>query len=252
MARPYVLSKNTGLNFTQLLSTIIIERLLDGITLILFLTFLFYKYGSNIFSEFVGKSELEIILFISIPILLLLVFIFLVLKTNFKNWLVSLLAKYNLKLSQAISKIFEALENGFTMRDYRNILKIIFHSVFTWLFAILVYYFGFLAFSFRALDFENAFVLQIIALVAITVSPTPGAIGLFHLVVISCLTNLFHIERNNAASYAIITYFSQYLVIVVIGLILIFRQGFKFNEILNSENINGSVDNNNLAKANIE
>jgi hypothetical protein len=56
------------------------------------------------------------------------------------------------------------------------------------------------------------------------VPSSPGYIGVFHAIAIESLVNVFDVNRNPAASYALVGHAMFYLTPIVIGAIFLWRQ----------------------------
>ncbi|MBL0332805.1 MAG: flippase-like domain-containing protein [Chlorobiota bacterium] len=231
--RPLLLSKKINRPFTQIAATVIVERLLDGIVLLVLITFLIYSAKDKLSVLFYGKNEIELLLIILIPLIVVLFFIWLIIKTKIGDLIVGKIYLINIKIGEFGKRILHDIRLGFKFDNGTKYVKIIFYSIIMWIFYGLVFYFGFYAFDFKNMYFSDMFVMLGATLIAVTIAPTPGGAGLFHYACISVLTKLYNIDNNIAVAFTLITHFIPYIFITVVGLILMIKEGVKFK--FNSE-----------------
>lgn len=216
-----VLSRQQNIPFTELLGTVIAERIFDMIVmlLIIIMVILFQldlvgafvdKYVfSPLFSNF-EHNLIPIFAFLAICAILVIA-VLLIWKRYRRKW-------KEFKLYQTMSKFMKGMADGIkTIRRTRNKGAFLIYTLLIWgLYAVMVY----LPFSaLRAtahLDFGDALTVMSIGSLGI-VAPVPGGIGTYHFIVKAILFELYGIDQAWATSYATITHASQTLMIIVLG-----------------------------------
>ena len=104
-----------------------------------------------------------------------------------------------------------------------------------WLGYAMTIYCGFRAFGLdRSHGLGLAATLPMLAVtaVAISIAPTPGAIGVYHAFCIAALTALFGIPEGRAAAFAIVTHAAPYLAVMATGAFFFFRENISLKDAL--------------------
>ena len=215
-----VLSKKEKIPFNSLFGTVISERLLDMLMLLLiiFLVIVFQLdlvggYVSNIFSPIfhnVAVNVWTIVLAAGSVIVIFVVSIWLLYKYRARIKRLSMYSKVRLFL--------EGMWDGI-----RTILKLkqkglfIFYTFLIWfLYAVMVYFPVKLLPETSSLTFVDALTLLGIGSLGI-VAPVPGGIGAYHFIIKSVLHELYGVSGVAAGSFAAITHAGQTLMNVIVG-----------------------------------
>jgi uncharacterized protein (TIRG00374 family) len=216
-----VLAKTEKIPADKLLGTVIIERFVDLLTLLIFMVILItarFEFFSgfirpqifeplgNILSPVFQTSPIIWIFLIVVPLLLL----FLIYKYR------SYLAKWPFlrKVKDILKGILSGLKTLYTMK--KN-LQFIFFSFLIWIFYWLMTYIAFFALASTAdLKLIDGLFILVIGGFAF-VAPVQGGIGAFHWIVSVGLT-LYGISKEEGLAFATIIHGSQLLWTVILGL----------------------------------
>jgi len=215
-----VLSKKEKIPFNSLFGTVISERLLDMLMLLLiiFLVIVFQLdlvggYVSNIFSPIfhnVTDNVWTIVIAAGSLIIIFVVSIWLLYKYRARIKRLSMYSKVRLFL--------EGMWDGI-----RTILKLkqkwlfIFYTFLIWfLYAVMVYFPVKLLPETSSLTFVDALTLLGIGSLGI-VAPVPGGIGAYHFIIKSVLQELYGVSGVAAGSFAAITHAGQTLMNIIVG-----------------------------------
>jgi hypothetical protein len=204
-----------GVPFNKLFGTLILERLIDLVILILLvLVAFFYKFSeiSTFFTEVLGPSSNNI--FYS-PILITLLIIIL---TITAIWL--LRNRLNkLRYYKKIKNILIGLKDGLTSLDgISQKSHFILHTIFIWLMYIAMTYLCFFAIKETAsLSLLDGIYITIIGGLVMIV-PSQGGIGSYHLAVKIGLTGI-GIAVQPALLFAFAVHTAQVLMTIIFGLI---------------------------------
>jgi uncharacterized protein (TIRG00374 family) len=225
LARPYLITKKSDLKMSSALGTIIVERVLDSLTVLFIAAFVLF------FMPLPTWLVRASILFLLTTLALFTVMVLMILKQEVS---LRILAKLSKKLPSRLAEILNRLVRHF-LQGFRIMVNpallasVTGLSILIWLIDVLVIYFFFLAFGFQ-LPVIAAFVLMIILLIGIAVPTAPGFIGNWHY---SCILglSLFGIPRTDALTFAIIYHALSIGIVVILGLAFLPFNRFSFADL---------------------
>ncbi len=215
VSRCGVLARYEKISFTKLLGTVVAERLVDMISLLILLGItILAQFGKMIhfvnenpeIKEKIGSILSSPILIIGLIVLLVLFFVF----------------RGVLKSTSVYKKILDIIRNfkeGFiSIRSIRKKGWFIFHSAFIWFAYYLMLYVIFFAFDFTS-DLSpiaglTTFVLASFGMVA----PVQGGIGAWHFMAKEALS-LYGVANENGIIFAFVAHTSMTVMIITIGII---------------------------------
>lgn len=216
-----VVNKYEKVPFSNLLGTVVTERVIDmlilfSLTLIVIVT-QFKQLGIFLDNNPEIKEKLEG-MFHSAWMLLIVLGFGIVLMLVWKFYLKS-------RLQGRIRSFFHGLKEGLlTIRDVKKKWLFVFHSLFIWLMYFLMFYVCFFCFEFTShlsmLVGLTIFVLASYGMVA----PVQGGIGAWHFMVIAALMiYLPHTENieSMAKTFALLTHGSMTLLYIIVGVICV-------------------------------
>lgn len=219
--RCWTMHKYEKIGFDKLLGTLITDRLID----ILMLLILIFSVGVVFYSELYTlvdgiKSSTkvnDILAFLSDYWLLCLLIIVVGLLVLYFAFLY-LKRKKDSKLAGIINRVFEGVKTILKL-EHKTLFAI--YSLVIWLCYFLFFYINFYAFPFTTeLGWETGLIIFTFSTIS-SIVPVQGGIGAWHLFVISSLV-LFGISESDAHSFAFIVHTLQTITITLIGIISIF------------------------------
>lgn len=215
VSRCGVLARYEKISFTKLIGTVVAERLVDMISLLILLgVVIFSQFGKMIhFIEANPEIKDKLMAVITSPVLLIAlamaVILFIVFRKAFKH-------------TAIFRKMMEVIQNfkeGFiSIRNIKQKGWFFFHSAFIWFMYYLMLYVIFFAFDFT----ENlspiagltTFVLASFGMVA----PVQGGIGAWHFMAKEALS-LYGVANENGIIFAFVAHTSMTVMIIFIGII---------------------------------
>jgi glycosyltransferase 2 family protein len=215
VSRCGVLARYEKISFTKLLGTVVAERLVDMISLLILLAFtIVSQFGKMLhFIQLNPEIREKLVSAISSPWLIIIVVAVLVAFYIFRN---------QFKHTKVFYKIMDIIHNfkvGFI--SIRNIKKkgwFYFHSVFIWLMYYVMLYVIFFAFDFTRdlgpLAGLTTFVLASFGMVA----PVQGGIGAWHFMAKEALS-LYGVANADGIIFAFVAHTSMTVMIIIIGII---------------------------------
>ncbi|MBX7216651.1 MAG: flippase-like domain-containing protein [Candidatus Kapabacteria bacterium] len=232
--RPWVLARREQRPFSRLLATVLVERILDGLALLLIFLLLLVVSRQQLENLLPGYTATGILLTLSIPILGLIILVALAVKTTLGTTMVAWLCRrFPGKLTAKLQEIFQEFRSGVNFSGARGGTMILLWSLLLWVFYAFSIYFGFLAFGYDqryGLGMGAMVTTLAITTVGITIAPTPGAFGVYHLFCRTALVTLYAVGESDAVSFALVMHAAPYLGTILIGALLMLREGISFGE----------------------
>jgi len=212
LIRSYFLGQKEGLSKSSTLATIVVERLFDGVTLLLFLTFISLFFPFPDWIKKVGWFATAICVAFSVFLA------FLVLKKNLTLELVTWSTAWvPAHVARRVHGLAGSFLTGLAILNHRRdaILAFAF-SVLVWTVEAGTYYVVSLCFDFH-LPVYVAFVTLAIVNFGTLIPAGPGYVGTFEFFCVSALS-LVSVDKSVALSYALVLHAVLVIPITVIGL----------------------------------
>ncbi len=227
--RPFVFSRREKISYSSTFATIILERVLDVLSLMLILGFAFILLKEKIARAITAEIDMNKVLIIGGMLFLVIIisfyppFIEFILRTVIKP--------FSAKLYDKINELFQKFKRGFDIiKNPSQYLRLFLESMLIWFLYATPMFLMFHSLGFQAelnLGFMDGLLLIIVAGVAVTIAPAPGAIGIYHVMIQNSMMKLYGISPEQALAYATITHASNYLVQVGFGALFLLRENIK-------------------------
>lgn len=244
--RSYLLYRKTSVNAASGISSILVERLIDAVTLLLIIGIagLFVPLAQTLsgFSQLTGLGErfiVGILLFTFVGLFILMILI-----SFFHQTAQTIITKVfsifpvpmRLKLLGFSTRFFEGLNS---LNDWRIILKAFGISVPIWLFEAGLFFFVSLslgineAFSNHLYALSASILVTGISNIGSSIPSAPGGIGLFELITRETLVLMpgGNVLRPDAAAFATIAHFCLLFPIILLGQLFLWMDGTSIDEI---------------------
>jgi uncharacterized protein (TIRG00374 family) len=215
IVRPYLISQKSPVKLGSSLATIVVERIFDMLTLMIFLLIVLVEVE---LPQWIFRSAVSILL-IFIPLLFLL--IFLAVKREFSSKGVDrILSKLPQKLSSRLMRLFHSFIDGLQiLPDLKRTISVVLLSLLIWGLVGSATYILFYAFpSMDQLPLAAGFAVLVITALGVTLPTAPGFIGNYHFSCVIGLT-LFDVPKTDALTFAILLHFLQLAVMILLGVI---------------------------------
>jgi hypothetical protein len=212
LARPYLITKKSDLKMSSALGTIIVERVLDSLTILVIAVFVLF------FIPLPPWLVRASVLFLLATLALLAVMVLMILKQEASLRILAMLSrKLPARYAEGLNRLTRHFLQGFRiMVDPALLASVTGLSILIWLIDVLAIYLLFLAFGFQ-LPVAAAFVLMIILIIGIAIPTAPGFIGNWHYFCILGLS-FFGVPRTDALTFAIIFHALSIGIVVILGL----------------------------------
>jgi uncharacterized protein (TIRG00374 family) len=225
VVRAYVLGRREGVRKTAALATIVVERIMDGLTMLLFLSVasLFVTVSSDI----QGIEKVASLVFLVGIILFFVV-------AHSRTWM-KRLENFGLrfvpgKLRPKVAGLAESFIDGLqVLRQWKDLLIVFGLSIIAWGFEAGMFWSVALAFGNLNLSAPAIFMTLAVANLATLVPSTPGYVGPFDAAAKLVLQKIFGVG-SVALSYIILLHAALYLPVTLFGLYYWVKEHFSFSE----------------------
>jgi len=223
ITRCVALGKKEKIPVDQLVGTVVVERTIDFISLLVIMLVLIFTSGSQI-KEFLRES-----IFKPLQEKVFSMFGFTWIHWTFLFMLFVLMLYFMIRYKKSLrkirffSKMFEIAHgviNGLkTITNLKRNWEFIFHTIFIWLnYALMTWVVVFAIESTSHLSFGNSIFILVIGGLAMS-TPVTGGIGAFHYFVSRGLAFVEGVKIEDGMVYAILTHESQLVFVVIVGVI---------------------------------
>jgi hypothetical protein len=217
--RSYVLRRNEQVPMSASLATVVLERLFDGLVMLLFV------FVTLPFVELPAFLRATVIIFSVLFLVALAVFFVVAMRpertARVYSWLVDRLLPGRWR--ERVHGIFDGFVVGLqSLRSPRDSLLIFATSTLIWLGETLKYWFVMHAFPFEV-PFYVLMLMTAVVNLATTIPSTPGYVGTFDAPGIAILTQ-FGVPQAIATGYTIVLHITLWLPITVLGAYFMLRQ----------------------------
>lgn len=228
IARSLYLGASEKISRSSVLGTIIVERVLDLIFLILSVIISLSLFGDQLSSKYpwiYNSIYLGIIIF-----LFAVAFLFLVIKFQNKiiEWIDRFFTKLNVRFFNRATEITSKVIEGFdSIKSQKNYLMTFLLSPILWFTYALGSYVGLLALNMNNIqnvDLGSGLIIMSITTFGIMI-PIPGSTGSYHAFCKSVLTMVLGFNVKISLAYAVLTHLINTIPFVVISFIILVKRG---------------------------
>lgn len=218
IARAVSLGIKANLSRSATLATIIVERIYDSFTLLLFLWLVFAFSRISELTE-VGRVRYVGWIFLIINIALLAILVILQVKNDAAvRWIRKVSRRFSPRVQTLAGEITEKFARGLRMHhDVTTTIGVGLSSLFIWFILGISNYFVLMALGFDHLPLEASFVVLVVVSLMISIPSSPGYVGVFHWAVQISL-RIYGLNDGQALAVAIVLHAAQYIPITMLGL----------------------------------
>lgn len=228
LLRPYVVSRREKISFSSTFATIVVERIIDVIALVLLFAGVFFFFRDQIINALPELDANKIVL----PTIVIAIGLVFCLYPPLVRFLLRIFIKpFSQKFYDELNKIFDKFTKGFDIiRTPKQYVRLAFESMLIWLFYTIPLYLMFFAFDFKIdynLGFDDAILLIVVSGIGTAIAPTPGAVGVYHFLITNTLTRIYGIAPEIALGYATVSHGINYLIQVIPGAFFFLSENIK-------------------------
>ncbi len=226
VVRPVLLARRTSTPVSSVVASVLVERLLDMLTILLFLGLVILLVPV---SDSIRRSGLAFVAFA-------LVAVTTVVALQRRHWLALALVQWALaRLPPRARQRADAALHGFIeglqgIGGGGALLRILAYSVFLWVVIASVFGIGFVACGLAVPTVAGSLTLVTVVAGAVSAPSAPGFIGTFQAGCVVALA-FFGVGRAEAVPYSFIVWAAQWLVQIVLGSAFLMRENVTFRDI---------------------
>lgn len=217
VVRAYLLGRRENCSAVTVLATVALEKVLDGLTLLLFLALSLLLIPAPPWVRSIGY--LAALIFLGCLIVLLAL-------TYWSEPAMGLLATILRPLGSTKERVVgwaRAFAQGLeSLRQPRTALIAVLLSLLVWAGAALMFGYGLLSFGIHLSVGAVIFITAVVNL-GLVIPASPGYLGTYQLLIVAALA-VFAVDRNLALAFALLFHASQFLFNTSIGLALFWRE----------------------------
>lgn len=237
LARAYILGQTEEISKASTLVTIVLERIFDGVTMLLFIgvASFFLPLEDWIRSMLLVGS----VMFASVVVVLVMVASF---RERFDHLIHALLSRLPERWGARGLKLIDSFFHGLSvLRNPLDAFLALIFSILAWLCEAGMY--AIIGVGFGITVALPVFVLTTAVANLVTIVPsTPGYVGVFHAAVKAVLV-FFGVEANLATSYAFFLHALLIVPVVLLGLVLTWRLGLSLGQLQKRSQSQVSLEN---------
>ncbi|MBI3914650.1 MAG: flippase-like domain-containing protein [Chloroflexi bacterium] len=227
IVRAYWIGDVERVSKARALSTIVVERMSDGFTVVLLLGIVAFAVPE--IPEIARQGALGVVVAGVAGIAFLV--ILLANKTRGIQLLKRIAAPFPFLARPSLWGALEALIDGFAiLRAPRALLGVALWSIFAWTIGGGVYWITMRAVGID-LPLSAAYLVMTVTSLGVVVPSSPGYLGVFHAVAVGILTQVYHQDPALSLSYAIVVHAFVYLWLTALGLYSIWHEGLTYSRL---------------------
>lgn len=221
VGRAYLISRERGLRLTKAISSVLVERLLDLLMVLLMLAgFLPLVAGvaevrqTAFGAALIGLTAFAGLLFIARNRALVL---------RLTRWVLTRIPRLHLERWEGRAGAF--VDGLSALQDVRRAATAAFWSGMAWVtVGLAAWALLFCFFPAQQATFDKAFFVLVITALGIAVPSLPGGFGIFEAAVVFALS-VFKVENDLAFSYALVFHAVNYILLCLLGLVALAQEG---------------------------
>lgn len=218
LVRCYTAARLTGTRFTAALSSVAVERVFDGLTVVALLgAALLFTHLPDVVR--MGGAQVSVAHAATVAALACIAALALALAVVLFPVTAERVIRRGIpapRLAQRLVEMIEGIRHGLAvLRSPRAIAGVVIWSLVLWLENASAFYVAFWAFD-LPVDYWGALLLQGLLVIGISVPSTPGYVGVFEAVITAVLL-LYDVPAERAAAYALVYHITTFIPITLLG-----------------------------------
>lgn len=229
--RVFVLGKNSSLSQSSILATVVFERIMDGLTiLVIFAGAVLLRHSADT-RNILGPVRREFLLLIPLIFAACLGFLFAV--SRHPKPTADFVARFSRHLGKFGARLpgmVERFSGGLVIfSDAGRMIQYVAWSFASW-FAIGFYYYMNFHMVGIGLGFADAMVVMSVIVVGVMIPAAPGFVGTYHAFCARALV-AFGVDPARAFTYAVVTHAVQYILHTLVGFICVMRENVRLADL---------------------
>lgn len=221
LARAYLLGELEGIRKSRTLSTVVVERMIDILTLVLLLLLLIPFIDVPSWASLPAATLGVAFLFLGGLMLAA------VLK---RDWVIAIVEALPVflphRLRARLKDSAHSAIDGLAVLSRPSLLgQVVAWTVIQWLFSASALYCIMMAFDLDV-SFDAAVLVLVVVSFGFLIPASPGSIGVYHALSMKVLESVYAVEASAALSYALVAHLLYYVPPIILGLLFLWQQRF--------------------------
>jgi uncharacterized protein (TIRG00374 family) len=225
VTRAVLIGKWEGLSRSSMFGTVILERIIDIISMGGSIIIALFLTSVNLSEKFPWLISSLYIMGAVIVLSIVILSLILRSKEKFSEIIIKFVGKISHKLAERMAYIFTMLAEGFaSLKGTKNYFWTLFWTVAI----IFLYAFGSYAGmlmldmqNFQPVTFGMGWIIMSISAIGVII-PTPGSTGSYHTLAKSTLVMIFGFSETISVAYAFLTHIIGYILFIITALVMFF------------------------------
>jgi len=235
LVRAVVVARREKKSFSPVFATVVLERVFDSLAIIFFLamTLLWIEVPEQ-FGDLRAVMRKGGIAGLALALVLIMVLYgFYYFQDNFLNWTKILTKPFGKKIQEFVLKELEKFAQGLVILGKPSrILVVMMMSLLVWLVNLIPIWAVGIGFGVR-FGFMDCLLLVVLGAFSASIPAAPGFWGTFHWITSEGIKFLGVLSLNQALAYAIVLHSFYFFPSTLLGLILLWREGYTLGELEN-------------------
>jgi len=229
LIRAYAMSKKEGLAKTFILASIVLERLLDVFSLLIFFLALFFSVQLTHWLVLSG-----VIVFVFLTLMIVLVYFAAADTWKFSSLLTKFLRYFPAAISHQAEKITGSFIQGLGLiKNGSQVIQVILLSLIVWSVWTGCVYFGLKAFHLE-LPLTAPLLLVVVINMGVMIPSSPGFVGVFQYLCVVSLS-FFAVPKETALGFSVVLHAIQFVPVTLLGWFYLTRMHISLSRSLQSE-----------------
>lgn len=222
LTRAVLIGKWEGLSRSSMFGTVILERVIDIISLAFAILTAVLISSVSLYEQFPWLESSLYITAVIILSVLIIIYFAVRYREKFYDTIIKFFGKFSGSLALTVAHIFKMLTEGFSsLRGGYNYFWTLTFSIILILVYAFTSYIGFLMLDIENVNFGMGWVIMSISAIGVVI-PTPGGTGSYHTLAKSTLVLIFGFSEVISLAYAFLTHILSYMVSIIGALISFF------------------------------
>jgi uncharacterized protein (TIRG00374 family) len=236
--RAYSISKKEELAFATSFTTVILERMFDMVTVLLFLALALFLVPIPESADAQIGAALRFLSVVTAAVIGVVVFLFFK-QELMVRWVDRCLALLPTRISGPLHHLFHAFLAGLeALTDKRQLLYLFAYSVWIWTCFTIAFWCGLKSLGLDATHdlpmIRASLLATVLVAIFIMIPAAPGFVGTFQAACIVAL-GVFGVPKEEALSFSLLVHGIQFSCVSIIGAYCFVREGISFREVRRAE-----------------
>ncbi len=236
--RAYSITKKEDIAFATSFTTVILERIFDMVTVLLFLALALFLVPIPESADAQIGGALRFLSVVTTAVIGVVVFLFFKQELLIR-WVERCLSLLPSKISEALHHLFHAFLAGLkALTDKRQLLYLFAYSLWLWTCFLVAFWCGLKSLGLDVTHdlpmFRAALLATVLVAIFIMIPAAPGFVGTFQAGCIVALS-VFGVPKEEALSFSLLVHGIQFSCITIIGAGCFLSEGISFREVRRAE-----------------